>query len=153
MGTADFYRVVEALPEVADSLVVDTSELGREGELVLLVVPATDRSSVASAGLSQDTVGRLRRVLRQQLSPRHVPDRIIGVPELPHTINGKRIEVPVRRILLGTPVEQAVAASALDRPDGLAALLGVLVDNGLLEPVAYTAWSAPLPDRGVRLPR
>ena len=136
MGTSEFYRTIEALPEVADSLVVDTSELGREGELVLLVVPATGAATVATTGLSEDTVGELRAVIREQLSPRHVPNRIIGVPALPHTINGKRIEVPVRKILLGAPIERAVAASALDRPDGLQALLDVLSDNGLLDSAA-----------------
>jgi acetoacetyl-CoA synthetase len=133
MGTAEFYRVIEALPEVADSLVVDTSELGREGELVLLIVPASDPSTVASTGLSREIVAELRQVIRQQLSPRHVPDRIIGVPALPHTINGKRIEVPVRKILLGAPIDEAVAASALDRPDCLAVMLDVLAANGLLD--------------------
>ncbi len=132
MGTAEFYRVIEALPDVADSLVVDTSELGREGELVLLVVPAAGASTVADTGLSEETVGQLRGVIREQLSPRHVPNRIIGVPALPHTINGKRIEVPVRKILLGAPVGRAVAASALDRPDALGGLLHVLAANDLI---------------------
>jgi acetoacetyl-CoA synthetase len=134
MGTAEFYRVIEALPEVADSLVVDTSELGREGELVLLVVLASEPSTVSTTGLSEALVGDLRRVIRDQLSPRHVPDRIIGVPALPHTINGKRIEVPVRNLLLGTPIERAVAASALDRPDALRGLVDVLSANDLLPP-------------------
>ncbi|HEX4217318.1 MAG TPA: acetoacetate--CoA ligase [Acidimicrobiales bacterium] len=132
MGTAEFYRVIEALAEVADSLVVDTSELGREGELVLLVVPAIDPSTVAATGLSETTVNQLRQVIRDQLSPRHVPNRILGVPALPHTINGKRIEVPVRKMLLGTPIDRAVAASALDRPDALQALLDVLSAHELL---------------------
>jgi acetoacetyl-CoA synthetase len=132
MGTAEFYRVVEALAEVSDSLVVDTSELGREGELVLLVVPATDPSAVATTGLNEETMAKLRRVIREQLSPRHLPNRIIGVPALPHTINGKRIEVPVRKMLLGTPIEAAVAASALDRPDALEGLLAVLSAHDLL---------------------
>jgi acetoacetyl-CoA synthetase len=132
MGTAEFYRVIEALPDVADSLVVDTSELGREGELVLLVVPATDASTVATTKLSEATVSQLRQVIREQLSPRHVPNRIIGVPALPHTINGKRIEVPVRKMLLGTPIDRAVAASALDRPEALHSLLEVVSANGLL---------------------
>jgi acetoacetyl-CoA synthetase len=132
MGTAEFYRVIEALPDVTDSLVVDTSELGREGELVLLVVPAAGASTVADTGLSEETVGQLRGVIREQLSPRHVPNRIIGVPALPHTINGKRIEVPVRKILLGAPVGRAVAASALDRPDALGGLLDVLAANDLI---------------------
>jgi acetoacetyl-CoA synthetase len=132
MGTAEFYRVIEALPDVADSLVVDTSELGREGELVLLVVPATEASTVATTGLSEATVSQLRQVIREQLSPRHVPNRIIGVPALPHTINGKRIEVPVRKMLLGTPIDRAVAASALDRTEALHSLLEVVSANGLL---------------------
>jgi acetoacetyl-CoA synthetase len=136
MGTSEFYRVIEALPEVADSLVVDTSELGREGELVLLVVPAAEASTVDSTGLSEEMVGQLRDVIREQLSPRHVPNRIIGVPALPHTINGKRIEVPVRKILLGAPIERAVAASALDRPEVLQGLLDVLSYNGLIDPEA-----------------
>jgi acetoacetyl-CoA synthetase len=132
MGTSEFYRVIEALPAVVDSLLVDTSELGREGELVLLVVPATDASFVVDTGLSEETVGEIRGVIRERLSPRHVPNRIIGVPALPHTINGKRIEVPVRKILLGTPVGAALAASALDRPDALQGLLAVLVANDLI---------------------
>jgi acetoacetyl-CoA synthetase len=132
MGTAEFYRVVEALADVSDSLVVDTSELGREGELVLLVVPTADPSAVATSGLTEDIVTHLRQVIREQLSPRHVPNRIIGVAALPHTINGKRIEVPVRKMLLGTPIERAVAASALDRPDALQGLLDVLSAHDLL---------------------
>jgi acetoacetyl-CoA synthetase len=87
---------------------------------------------VATTGLSDDLVSHLRQVIREQLSPRHVPNRIIGVPALPHTINGKRIEVPVRKMLLGTPVEAAVAASALDRPDALQGLLDVLAAHDLL---------------------
>jgi acetoacetyl-CoA synthetase len=133
MGTAEFYRVIEALPEVADSLVVDTSELGREGELVLLVVPAAGTATVATTGLSLEMVADLRRLIRDQLSPRHVPNRTIGVPALPHTINGKRIEVPMRKILLGASADRAVAASALDNPDALQRVLEILSANGMLD--------------------
>jgi acetoacetyl-CoA synthetase len=116
MGTAEFYRVVESLAEVVDSLVVDTSGLGSDGELVLFVVPA------AGAG-DHDLREELRKAIREQLSPRHVPDRIVVVPAIPRTLNGKKIEVPVRRILLGAPPAEAVSQDALADPAALAALL------------------------------
>lgn len=125
MGTAEFYRLVEAVGGVADSLVVDTSELGREGELILLVV------LVPGASLEQ-VEPDVRRMLREQLSPRHVPDRVIAVSGLPRTLNGKKVEVPVRRILLGTPVPQAVAHDALADPGALETVLSSLREAGLL---------------------
>jgi acetoacetyl-CoA synthetase len=118
MGTAEFYRVVESLEEVGDSLVVDTSGLGSEGELVLFVVPAAGAGADPSR-LRED----LRAAIRGQLSPRHVPDRIVLVSAVPRTLNGKKIEVPVRRMLLGTPPGEAVSQDALADPAALAALL------------------------------
>lgn len=102
MGTSEFYRVVEALPEVADSLVVDTGALGSEDTLWLFVVP---REGVK---LDAALCARIRATLREALSPRHVPDRIRAVPAIPRTLNGKKVEVPVKRILSGTPIERAV---------------------------------------------
>jgi len=125
MGTAEFYRVVEAIEGVAESLVVDTSELGREGELVLLVAVLPD---VAHAELEQ----QIRAMLRQQVSPRHVPDRILFVDGLPRTLNGKRVEVPIRRILLGADPELAVSKDSLADPRALEAVLGALRTAGLL---------------------
>lgn len=117
MGTSDFYRAVEVFPEVADSLIVDTSELGRDGELLLFVVPA------AGATVDDRLVAQVRTSIRDNLSPRHVPDRIIAVPALPRTLNGKKLEVPVKRILAGRPVAEAVSADALADPDALHAFL------------------------------
>jgi acetoacetyl-CoA synthetase len=114
MGTSEFYRVVEALPEVADSLVVDTGQLGAEGRLILYVVPAGDRE--LDAGLA----AAIRSALRTGLTPRHVPDEIIAVPGIPRTLSGKKLEVPVRRILLGTPVADAADPDALANPEVLA---------------------------------
>ncbi|HEX4253632.1 MAG TPA: acetoacetate--CoA ligase, partial [Streptosporangiaceae bacterium] len=113
MGTSEFYRVVEAFPEVADSLVVDTGQLGREGRLVLYVTLAP------GADLDDDLTSRLRGALRAKLSPRHVPDTIHQVPGIPRTLSGKKLEVPVRKILLGTPVAQAADPDALANPDVL----------------------------------
>ncbi|GAA2084466.1 acetoacetate--CoA ligase [Actinomadura alba] len=114
MGTSDFYRVVEAFGEIADSLVVDTGRLGTEGRLLLYVTMAP------GAALSDELVGRLRAALRSALSPRHVPDEIQEVPGIPRTLSGKKLEVPVRKILLGTPVERAANVDALANPEVLA---------------------------------
>jgi acetoacetyl-CoA synthetase len=117
MGTSEFYRVVEAFPEVADSLVVDTGRLGQDGRLVLFVTLANN------AGLTDDLAARIKAALRQQLSPRHVPDEIHVVPGVPRTLSGKKLEVPVRKILLGTPIEKAADPSALANPEVLASYL------------------------------
>ena len=113
MGTSEFYRVVEAFPEVADSLVVDTGQLGREGRLVLYVTLAPGQE------LDDDLTGRLRGALRAKLSPRHVPDEIHAVPGIPRTLSGKKLEVPVRKILQGTPVAAAADPDSLVNPDVL----------------------------------
>ena len=113
MGTSEFYRAVEAFEEIADSLVVDTGRLGAEGRLILFVVPA------AGTELDDDLTGRLRAALRAQLSPRHVPNEIYQVPGIPRTLSGKKLEVPVRKILLGTEPERAADPNALADPDAL----------------------------------
>ncbi|MGH3898599.1 MAG: acetoacetate--CoA ligase [Pseudonocardiaceae bacterium] len=113
MGTAEFYAVVEDLDEVLDSLVIDTSGADREGELLCFLVLA--------AGASLDDVEPLLRArLRENLSPRHVPNRFILVDEVPRTLNGKKCEVPVKKILAGADPARAVSADALRNPDSLA---------------------------------
>jgi acetoacetyl-CoA synthetase len=113
MGTSEFYRVVERLPEITDSLVVDTGQLGQPGRLVLYVVLAEGRH------LDDALIAQLRGVLRSELSPRHVPDEIHQVPGIPRTLSGKKLEVPVRKILLGTPVAEAADPDALANPEVL----------------------------------
>jgi acetoacetyl-CoA synthetase len=114
MGTSEFYRVVESLPEIADSLVVDTGKLGSEGRLILYVVPAPGHR------LDDELTARIKSALRAELSPRHVPDEIHEVPGIPRTLSGKKLEVPVRKILLGTPVTEAADPDALANPEVLA---------------------------------
>jgi acetoacetyl-CoA synthetase len=113
MGTSDFYRVVEAFEEIADSLVIDTGQLGSEGRLLLYVQLAPGTT------LTDDLVGRVRATLRGTLSPRHVPDEIREVPGIPRTLSGKKLEVPVRKILLGTPIEKAANPDAMANPEVL----------------------------------
>jgi len=114
MGTSEFYRIVEELPEVTDSLVIDTGTLGTEGRLLLYLVLAPGVS------LDDELTRRIRALLRSALSPRHVPDEIHQVPGVPRTLSGKKLEVPVRKILAGTPVGEAADPDSLANPDVLA---------------------------------
>jgi len=114
-GAPELYRVVEALPEIRESLVVDTGELGVDGELVLFVVLDDGRD------LDEALRARLKNEIRTQLSPRHVPDEIIPVPDIPKTLSGKRLEVPVKRILLGANAEDVASPDALANPEALRA--------------------------------
>jgi acetoacetyl-CoA synthetase len=113
MGTSEFYRVVEDLPEVTDSLVIDTGKLGTEGRLVLYLVLAP------GASLTDELIAKIKSALRSALSPRHVPDEIHVVPGVPRTLSGKKLEVPVRKILGGTPVNEAADPASLANPDVL----------------------------------
>jgi len=121
MGTAEFYRVVESVPDVLDSLVVDTSSASGEGDLLLFVVLA---AGADAAAVSKS----LRTLIRTELSPRHVPGVIVPVPAVPRTLSGKKSEVPVKRILGGTAVEQAVSRDALTDPTGFDAFIQVARD-------------------------
>jgi acetoacetyl-CoA synthetase len=125
LGTAEFYAVVEELPQVADSLVVHLEDPeGGPGELLLFVVPAP-------GVVWDDEVERLlRRTLRERVSPRHVPDAVHAVAGVPRTLSGKKLEVPAKRILQGAPVEQAAAAGALSNPETLAEFERIAASRG-----------------------
>jgi acetoacetyl-CoA synthetase len=114
MGTAELYAVVESLPEVADSLVVHIEDPeGGPGRLLLFVTPAT------GATLDDGLRDRLARALRTELSPRHVPDEIHEVPGVPRTLSGKKLEVPVKRILSGADPDSAASRGSLANPEVL----------------------------------
>lgn len=117
LGTADFYAALDAFDEVLDSLVVHldppADDLGGDGELLLFVVLA------AGCPLDDDLRRRIGATLRSELSPRHVPDRIVAVPAVPRTLSGKLLEVPVKRILTGMPAALAASRDSLADPDAL----------------------------------
>jgi acetoacetyl-CoA synthetase len=113
IGTSEFYRVVDEIPGIADSLVIDTSALGVEGRLLLFVVVD------AGSELDDRLVAHIKTTLRAQLSPRHVPDVIEAIPEVPRTLNGKKLEVPVKKLLAGVPVDTAVSVGAVANPAAL----------------------------------
>jgi len=113
MGTAEIYRAVLALDEVVDALVVDVPRPGTDGWMPLFVVL---RPGVS---LDEELVGAIRRRIREDVSPRHVPDEIRAIPEVPRTLSGKVLEVPVKRILCGVPAEQAASRESLANPAAL----------------------------------
>ncbi len=113
MGTAEIYSAVEGVDEVAESLVVDIAKPGGESFMPLFVVLKEE------AELDEDLKSRIKRSIRERTSPRHVPNEIFAVPEIPKTLNGKKLEVPVKKILSGTPPDQAASRDSLSNPESL----------------------------------
>ena len=113
MGSADIYEAVERLPEIRESLVIGLEEPDGGYWMPLFV-------HLAEGAVLDDALrSRVKRTIREQLSPRHVPDEIIEVPGVPHTLTGKRIEVPVKRLFQGTAPDKAVNAGSVDNLDVL----------------------------------
>lgn len=113
MGTSEIYSAVEALPEVLDSMVVDLEYLGRESYMPLFVVLRPEL--VLDDGLKQ----RLNDAIRKALSPRFMPNEIFQVPEIPRTLSGKKQELPIKKLLLGQPIEKVVNREAMSNPQAL----------------------------------
>ena len=114
IGTAEFYAIVEGFPEVADSLVVHLEE-GDRLILFLALQPGMELDEALRSRLIAD--------LRASLSPRHAPDEIVAVPSIPRTLSGKKLEVPVKRILTGTPADRAASRDSLSDPSSLDAFV------------------------------
>ncbi|MFF7470218.1 acetoacetate--CoA ligase [Streptomyces sp. NPDC008092] len=111
LGSADIHDVVERLPEIAEALVIGVEEPDGGYWMPLFVV-------LAPGAVLDDTLrDRIREAVRTGASPRHVPDEILEVPGVPHTRTGKKLEVPVKRLLQGAPVAEAADPSAVDAPD------------------------------------
>ncbi|MFZ3571856.1 acetoacetate--CoA ligase [Streptomyces sp. BH097] len=111
MGSADIYEAVERLPEIRESLVIGLEQPDGGYWMPLFV-------HLAPGAVLDDALrARIKQVIREQLSPRHVPDEVIEAPGVPHTLTGKRIEVPVKRLLQGTPLEKAVNPGSIDNLD------------------------------------
>jgi acetoacetyl-CoA synthetase len=118
LGTAEFYRVVEELPGIADSLVVHLEDpAGGNGELVLFV------SLEPGVDLDDDLRRSIATALRTALSPRHVPDQVVELPVVPRNLTGKKLELPVKRILQGRRLEDVASRDALAVPDSLDAVV------------------------------
>jgi acetoacetyl-CoA synthetase len=113
MGTSEIYRAVLALDEIVDALVVDVPRAGTESWMALFVVLRED------AELDDDLRAAITRRVREDCSPRHVPDDVFAVAAVPRTLSGKVLEVPVKRILAGAPPERAASRDSLANPEAL----------------------------------
>jgi len=114
MGTSELYSAVEALPEVLDSMVVDLEYLGRESYMPLFVVL---REGLA---LDEGLKAKINNAIKTALSPRFVPNDIFQVAEIPRTLSGKKQELPIKKLLLGQPLEKVVNRDAMANPGCLA---------------------------------
>ena len=110
MGTSELYSAIEALPEVLDSMVVDLEYLGRESFMPLFVVLREGLT------LDEPLCERIRQAIRTALSPRFVPDEIWAVQEIPRTLSGKKQELPIKKLMLGQPLEKVVNQDAMANP-------------------------------------
>jgi len=117
IGTAEIYGVVESLPEVADSLVVGVERPGGGYRMPLFVVLREG----SAPGPALDT--RIRTALRQRCSPRHLPDEVVVVPEIPYTLSGKKMETPVKRILAGSDPDKVASRDTMKNPAALDAFI------------------------------
>ncbi len=113
MGTSEIYRAVLSIDAIVDALVVDVPKAGTEGWMPLFVVLRE------GAELDAELPKEIARRVRERCSPRHVPDQVFQIAEVPRTLSGKVLEVPVKRILMGTPVEQAASRDSLANPAAL----------------------------------
>jgi acetoacetyl-CoA synthetase len=113
MGTSEIYRAVLGIDEILDALVVDIPRPGTESWMPLFVVLRE------GAELDDDLRGEIARRVRTQCSPRHVPDEVFEIAEVPRTLSGKVLEVPVKRILMGTSAEKAASRDSLANPEAL----------------------------------
>ncbi|MDX6379636.1 MAG: acetoacetyl-CoA synthetase [Rubrobacteraceae bacterium] len=117
MGTSEIYRAVEKVEEVQDSLVVDVQKPNGDAYMPLFVVLKEDSE------LDDELVRKIKQSIRENTSPRHVPNEVLAAPDIPRTLNGKKVEVPVKKILTGTPPEEAVSKGSLSNPDSLSFFL------------------------------
>ncbi|WP_295695172.1 acetoacetate--CoA ligase [Lapillicoccus sp.] len=113
LGSSDFYDVLATMPEVAEALVIGVEQPDDAYWLGLFVVPAPGQE--VDAELKQKIVA----TLRDRLTPRHVPDEILEAPAVPHTLSGKKLEVPIKKMMRGTPLEKAANLASVDDPDAL----------------------------------
>jgi acetoacetyl-CoA synthetase len=113
LGSSDFYDVLETLPEISETLVIGVDLPGDGYWLGLFVVPAPGHA------LDDELKQKIVTTLRTRLTPRHVPDEIVAAPAVPHTLSGKKLEVPIKKLLRGTPLEKAANVASIDDPDAL----------------------------------
>ena len=124
MGTSEIYRAVLADDAVVDALVVDVPREGTEGWMPLFVVLREGEA------LTDELIAAIKRRIRTDCSPRHVPNEIRQIAEIPRTLSGKVLEVPVKRILMGQPADQAASRDSLANPAALDVFVAMASQDG-----------------------
>ena len=129
MGSSEIYRIVEGFPEILDSLIIGVELPGAKYYMPLFVVL---RDGVT---LDDSLKARIKEQLRRNVSPHHVPDEILQVAEVPRTLSGKKLEVPVKKLFLGMPVEKAVSVDAMANPQAIQYYIDLAKEKDLLKEV------------------
>jgi acetoacetyl-CoA synthetase len=124
MGTAEIYSSVLSLDEIVDALVVDIPREGTDGWMPLFVVLRE------GAELDDDLIGQIKKRIREDCSPRHSPNEVRAIEEVPRTLSGKVLEVPVKRILMGQPADKAASRDSLQNPKALDYFVELAAENG-----------------------
>jgi len=127
MGSSEIYRIVEGFPEILDSLIVGVELPGGKYYMPLFVVL---RDGVT---LNDTLKARIKEQLRRNVSPHHVPDEILAIHEVPRTMSGKKLEVPVKKLFLGMPVEKAISVDAMANPQSISYFLDFARDKNVLK--------------------
>jgi acetoacetyl-CoA synthetase len=113
IGTSEIYRAVDKIDGVKDSLIICVEKDGGNFWMPLFVVMQD------GVNLTEDVKSQINNVLRREYSPRHVPDEIIAVPDIPYTISGKKTETPVKKVLMGKHPDEVVNSGSLRNPDSI----------------------------------
>ncbi|MHB1626003.1 MAG: acetoacetate--CoA ligase [Candidatus Dormibacteria bacterium] len=124
MGTAEIYRAIEEMEEIQDCLVVDVPTDGKDSYMPLFVVLGS------GVTLDEALVAKLKARIRDAVSPRHVPDLVMAVPEIPKTLSGKKLEIPVKRILQGVGTTDLLSLDAVQNPQALEPFFRLAAERG-----------------------
>jgi acetoacetyl-CoA synthetase len=126
MGSEEYYAVLGQRSDISDSLIIDVATENGGSELILFVVPAPGTAWTDQAGMA------IRAHIRTELSPRHVPDHVYPLTGVPRTLSGKRLEIPVKRLMTGEPLETALSLETVANPGSLTEILGVYRDRAAM---------------------
>ena len=113
IGTSEIYRAVDQVEEIVDSLVVCIEKEGGEYYMPLFVKMKENDS------LDEQVIKKIKQTIKKEYTPRHIPDQIIAVPDIPYTISGKKTEMPIKKILMGQDIDQSMNKDALKNPEAI----------------------------------
>ncbi len=122
IGTAEIYNVVDNLPEVSDSIVLNFDKDGKDIMPLFVVLEE-------GVALTEDLTKKIRTEIRQKCSPRHVPDSVQSIKEVPYTLSGKKMEVPLKKLFMGFDIDKALNRDAMRNPDSIEEFIAIATNN------------------------